>query len=837
MRIEVHKFGGTSVLGADRMRNVAALIAKASENARVVCVASAMSGVTNELVATTAAAKDGRAELALAGISKIRDMHDRALAEIEGPTGPVRAEIERILDDLANVIRGSLLVGEVTPRMRDRIVATGEKLSVRLIALILRQMGHRAIALDADTFVDTDANYSDANPLPFVTDRGIVATLRPRLEAGEILVVTGFMGRAPDGSTTTFSRGGSDYTATLLAGALDADECTIWTDVDGVFTTDPRAVASAQLVPQLNYREAGELSYYGAKVLHQRTMIPVAAKRIPVRVRNTLNPSAPGTVVDGRTAPGAHPVKAVTAIKDQTLISLEGKGMSGVPGVSARLFGALAARSISVTMISQSSSESSVCLAVPKGDAPDAESALKREFRADLARGDIEDISVRAGVALVAAVGLGMAHTPGVAGEVFSALGSEGVNILAIAQGSSELNITLAIDQSQVNHAIAAIHDRFALDTPDAAVRVRDNIDLVILGAGKVSRHLIDLIRQRNARGDVHERFRIVAIADRSAFLHRPGGLTPVELAAIEAAKSTGKPLTGVSGSHKCGALMRVLDAAIAHPLARPVLIDASDAPDTGAVMLAAIHRRFNIVTANKRPLAGPFAQFQSLVQAARDSGREVRGRSTVGAGLPVVDTLRMLVETGDTIERIEGCFSGTLGFLMTALEHGQAFSRAVEEAVRSGYTEPDPVVDLSGGDVARKALILARFAGLVQSDRPVSLTGLVPQEWAGGTLPELLARLRTLDAPMEARAAEARSCDGALRFVARVRHDSISVAPEIVPGDSPLAGLRGTDNMIVFHSARYRQRPLVIAGPGAGVEVTAMGILADLLMLKGGRA
>ncbi len=331
MRIEVHKFGGTSVLGAARMREVASLLIEASKRARVVAVASAMSGVTNLLVEATAAAKTGQREKAMAALAKIRGMHDEALDEIEGPGGgPVRASVHAILDDLTNVIRGAELVGEVTPRTRDRIVSTGEKLSVRLIALILRQRGFAAEVIDADTFIDTDANYSDANPLPFVTDRGIGSTLRPRLEKGEIAVVTGFMGRAPDGSTTTFSRGGSDFTATLVGGALNADEVTIWTDVDGVFTTDPRVVPGASLIPQLNYREAGEMSYYGAKVLHQRTMIPVAGKRIPVWVRNTLNPGAPGTVVDGTSTGGAHPVKAVTAIKDQALLALEGKGMSGV---------------------------------------------------------------------------------------------------------------------------------------------------------------------------------------------------------------------------------------------------------------------------------------------------------------------------------------------------------------------------------------------------------------------------------------------------------------------------------------------------------------------------
>ena len=338
-----------------------------------------------------------------------------------------------------------------------------------------------------------------------ICDRTIVAALSPRLARGEVPVVTGFCGRAPDGATTTLGRGGSDLTATLLAAALRADEVTIWTDVDGVFSADPGIVPSARVIRQLNFREAAEMSYYGAKVLHQRTMIPVASLGIPVRTRSSFAPEAGGTLIDGRVTPGSHPVKAVTAVRDQCLVSVEGKGMAGVPGVAARLFAAIAAARISVTMISQSSSESSICLAVPGDRAIDAEQTLKREFRADITRGDVDEIVVRRGASLIATVGLGMAHTPGVAARVFTALAKRGVNVLAVAQGSSELNITLAVAEGGTNDAIRSLHAEFGLDRIDTGDDSARAFDLILLGSGNIGRALVALIHDRHAH--IVERF------------------------------------------------------------------------------------------------------------------------------------------------------------------------------------------------------------------------------------------------------------------------------------------------------------------------------------------
>jgi len=837
--IEVHKFGGTSLGSAERIRHAAELVAQAAQHARVAVVASAMAGVTDQLVGAAADAAAGNTEQALHAVDALRTRHHEALAALatEDETG-VDAQIDQLLDELEALLRSVGLLGEISARVHDRIVATGEKLSVRLLAAALRARGVHGVAVDADTFLETDGLFGAANPLSGIADRTIAVTLRPHLDAERIPVVTGFCGGAPDGATTTLGRGGSDLSATVLAGALDAAEVTIWTDVDGVFSADPRIVPEARVLEQLNYREAGELSYYGAEVLHQRTMIPVAAKGIPVWTRNSMNPEAPGTVVDGRFTPGSHPVKGISAVRGQCLLSLEGKGMAGVPGVAARMFGALAAHGISVTMISQSSSESSICIAVPDRDADEGERLLKSAFRPELSRGDVEEIVVQRHVGLVAAIGLGMAHTPGIAARVFQALGRKRVNVLAIAQGSSELNVSIAVDQRTIDTAIRSLHQEFGLHRLDTGEDQAKGLDLMLLGCGQVGRQLVELVLDREAQ--VFERFglrpRIVAIADRSGFLFSPTGLPLDELRAALDAKAGGQRLASLPGAVAASDPAEMVRHACQWRLVRPVLVDVSDADASHTAFLEALDLGCDLVSANKKPFAGPLQGFHDLLARAETHGRLVRAEATVGAGLPVIDTLDVLLATGDLLRTARGCFSGTLGFLVTRLQQGAWLSEAVREAVELGYTEPDPVADLSGADVARKALILGRFSGLVQDDRPVRLTGLVPEEWAGMEREALLERLQTLDDDLAAQVAAAREAGKVLRYVANVQPGRVVVGPEAVPADSPLGMLKGTDNMIVFTSDRYHDRPLVVQGPGAGAEVTAMGVLGDVLRIAAER-
>jgi len=459
----VHKFGGTSVANEDRLTSAARLIKERAKGVRTVVVSSATGGTTDRLLDLAACALKGDTEQASLICKEIEERHLNILEKLGGDDGEIEKEISSLLSDLPKLAEAVATSGELTLRMSDRIVIKGEKLAVRLFAKALKNEGVEAVFCDSDEFLNTDGNFGSGSVIEGEYEADVQKYLGRHLDEGRIAVVTGFCGRSPEGVTVTLGRGGSDLSATLFGAALGAGEVTIWTDVDGVFTADPRVVKDARVLDQLHYREAAELSFFGAKVLHPRTMIPVASKGIPIRICNSLNPSAKGTIVNGDQRPGSQPVKAVSALKDLALISLEGKGMAGIPGIVARLFKAIADGKISVTMISQASSEASICIAIQQSDVDKAKALLNEEFERDLERRVVERIVIREDVALVAVVGIGMAHVPGVAGRTTSSLGDSNVNILAIAQGSSELNITLAVSGANQAGAVESLHSSFGL--------------------------------------------------------------------------------------------------------------------------------------------------------------------------------------------------------------------------------------------------------------------------------------------------------------------------------------------------------------------------------------
>jgi bifunctional aspartokinase / homoserine dehydrogenase 1 len=838
-RTEVHKFGGTSVGDARRIASAASLMVEAAKGCRLVVVSSAMSGVTDALIEAAESAAEGERGKALVIISDLLEQHERTLdALVPEGAEDVRAELRELTTGVTDVLRAVSHLHLLSPRTRDVVLSIGEKLAVRLLAAAMRRLGAKAVRVDGDTLVDTDDVFGEATPLPGISGRGVAAGLCCRLDAGEIPVLTGFVGRAPDGATTTLGRGGSDYSATIVAEALAADEVTIWTDVDGVYTADPRVVPEAHLLRQLNYREAAELSYYGAKILHPRTILPVTKREIPVRIRNSFRPEVEGTWVDAHFTPGSHPVKAISAVRAQALVSVEGKGMAGIPGIAARMFGALADRGISVTMISQSSSESSICFAVANEDAEAAELALKRVFRGAIASGDVEEIVVQRHVGLIAIVGLGMAHSPGVSGRLFGALGARGVNVLAIAQGSSELNISLAVERRQVDEALRAIHEQFELHRLDTGEDTTGRLDILLFGCGSIGRALCEMVLERRAH--VFERFhlepRIVALCDRSGYLFRPNGIPMDELRSVLEAKAGGTPLCQAEGATASTDPSAMLHEALQFRLARPILVDVSDADASLEVMREAFRLGCDVATANKKPLAGSYESYRLLREEAASLGRVLKAEATVGAGLPVMDTLETMVGSGDQLTSAQGCLSGTLAFVLSKLEAGVPMSQAVEEAMAAGFTEPDPMVDLCGADVGRKAVILGRVSGLAEGDVPLQLTGLVDGSWVGLAPEDWRERVLGLDDEMRARVEQARLEGKVLRFVATVKAGQIEVGPVAVEADSALGMLRGTDNMIVFQSERYDTRPLVVSGPGAGVDVTAMGVMGDILRIAAER-
>jgi len=764
---------------------MAELVSAAEEP--VVVVVSAMGGTTDQLLEAGAHAEAGRWAPVAELVEAIRLRHREVW---DDPEVDVRCE------ELASLLRGICLVREISPRSRALLVSFGERLSAPIAARFLGDCGLAAVAIDAREIIVTNARHDDAAVDEEATRTGVAERLLPLLNDAVVPVVTGFIAATPDGVTTTLGRGGSDYTAALLGGLMGAREVWIWTDVDGILTADPRLVTEARTLPAVSFREAAEMSYFGARVLHPRTMLPCMAAGVPIRIRSTFEPSAPGTLVSEDTERVPLGVKTVTAIRDMVLVTLDGRGMVGIVGVARRIFEATEISGANVVMISQASSEQTVSLVVG-GDAADAlVDALRRAFALELQAGLIEGIAVRPGVAILSIIGQGMAGTTGISGTLFGALGAVGVNVGAIAQGASELSISVAIDDEDATRAVRAVHTAFGL------TRI---VHVMLIGCGRVGQCLLDMIEEtRAAMADRDLELRIVGIArSRTWWMNRDG------VRQTEVARPSDSGL---------------IDALVAERFTDLVLVDVTASP-LGGLHLAALRAGIHVVTANKVPLSGTLASYLAMVEARDARGIRYEYETTFGAGLPVLHTLKELVHTGDEVLRVTGCFSGTLGFVCTRLGEGASLAEAVGEARDLGYTEPDPREDLSGRDVARKALIIARAMGRQLEFADVQLDALVPGLEGG-----LDAAIEAFTPVLAAKISEAVSRGGVLRYVAEIDAEGVSVGLKEVPAGGPIGSLRGPDNILVFETRRYHAYPLVIRGPGAGAEVTAAGVLGDLL-------
>jgi len=838
--ITVHKFGGAALADASAMRNVAGILASDAASQKVV-VASAMLGVTDQLLDIAHRAAIG--ERKPAAIDVLSDRHMAAVKSL-GLSGPGDAALQaKIADSFEELHRMFVEIhqrGELTPAMTDAFISGGDRVAARILAAALTVGGTPAEFVEATDVVRAEGPHGNASPNIEDTARAADDVLRPIIDRGVVPVVPGFVGRSPAGEVVTLGRGGSDLTATLLGRVLGARDVILWKDVPGLLTADPRVVPDARLIPVLHVREASELAYYGAKVLHPRSLIALQAGTRLI-IRPYADPAAHGTeiVVERERKPAAgrarRPVKALTAIADQTLLTIAGNGMVGVPGVAARAFGALERAGVSVSLISQASSEHSICMGIPTIAANAAAAALREAFAPELARREIDAIEVRPDLATIAVVGLGMAGTPGVAARLFGALAEEGVNIVAIAQGASELNISLVVEGRDAGKAQRAIHSAFRLGKIGGGAAVHpEHADVVILGFGQIGRELAAQMATHSSRAGEQVQARVVGVIDRSGYVFNARGLPPKRLEELIAAKSARTPLSGVRrGVHATAG--EAIAAITAHALSRPILVDVT-AGDTVAVLEQALTRGMDIVLANKRPLAGPEKDARALASAAAADGRRVLHEATVGAGLPVIDTIQKLAESGDNILRIEACPSGTLGYLLGEMGRGTSFSAALREAMRRGYTEPDPRDDLSGMDVARKALILGRLIGFSGELSDVEVESLVPDSLREVAPDVFLTRLPEIDAQWEQRIREARERGTVLRYRATVTKREARVGIAAVDGSSSLASLAGTDNHFSFTTRRYRANPLVITGPGAGAAVTAAGVLNDVLKLAGTR-
>lgn len=828
----IHKFGGASLADAAAVRHAVDIIRRHQPEPTVVVV-SAMAGTTDALLGVAQQAGAGQSSAVAALIARLRSRHTE-VARALVPAGPARAAllaaIAEAFDELGSLTQGLRILQELTPRTTDYVVSRGERLSARLFAATLQASGTKAKYVDAGELVHTDSAFGHAAPDLARTDKSTQRVLAPLLGRGMVPVVPGFIGTTPEGQTATLGRGGTDLTATLIARALGARRVSLWKDVPGLLTADPRMVPDARVIPQLHTREAAELAYYGAKVLHPRALIPLVGRRIPIYVRPFADPSSRGTEVSERVARAKFPVKALTSATGQALVTVAGNGMLGVPGIAARTFAALHARRISVSLISQASSEHSICFAIPEALADEARESLEQEFGNEILHREIDGVELSLGMATMAVVGLGMRGTPGVAAGVFSALAGGGINVVAIAQGSSELNISVVVDAAQAGEALRRVHAAFQLSRIEGGGVIQpERMEVILLGLGPIGRTLATLIGQvrRPALS-----LKVVGVIDRSGFVFDARGLGPRRLAGLAQEKRQGRRLADLPKGQAAS-----LEGAIAHmasyALTRPVLVDLT-ADETAPALEQALLHGMDLVLANKRPLAGRRSVSEGLWETARARGLRVLHEATVGAGLPIIDTYHKLIESGDRVERIDGLLSGTLGFVLSEVSGGVPFSRAVRMAMHRGYTEPDPREDLSGMDVGRKALILARLVGFPGELKKSAVESLVPK-WARGLpLEEFLARLEDLDTGWRRRVEAAIAKGTVLRYVATATRSKVAVGLRAVPAGSPLAAIKGTANQVVFTTGRYKANPLVITGPGAGAEVTAAGVLNDLLRLAG---
>ena len=811
--LEVWKFGGAALADARAIHKAVERIAE--HDGPLVVVASALAGVTDLLLAAAPDAADtferkhrqaARALLTGTALQRYLDAVDASAREY---------------DDVRSAIR---ILGHQSPRAHDTLVARGEQMSARLLAAAISKARRRASYVDALDIVRTDDVHGGATPKLEETGARARKVLRPLIESGTIPVVPGFIGRAPDGSVTTLGRGGTDLTATLLARCLRAPQVVLWKDVPGIMTADPRLVPDARVIPQLHHREAAEVAHYGAKVLHPRALIPIAGTRITVRVRSFIDPASPGTEVSSRQSLKAYPVKSLAVLPAQAVITVAGRGMVGVPGIAARTFTSVSDEGLSVSTIFQASSESSIGFTVPDNQATRAVACLKQGLREAIAHGWIDGVTARREVSVVAVVGDGMAGTPGISARVFTALEAGGINVVAIAQGSSERNISFVVAAADAPEAARRVHAAFQLSKIGGGRPLsKPRTDVVLLGFGRVGRALADQISSMRIDREV----RIVGLLDRSGYIFDNRGLSRARLLKLAKAKDRGALLASLGG--QAASAGDALAFMASHAVSRPVVVDVTS-DNTAAVLQTAAAQGFDVVLANKKPLADGWESYETLVTACTSGGRRIRYEATVGAGLPIIDTYRKLTETGDRVLRIHGCVSGTLTYVLSEVTAGRPFSQAVREAMSRGYAEPDPRDDLSGRDAARKGLILARMMGY-RGAAPAA-DDLVPVPYRSLPLDQFLARLPELDQAWTERVAAEAKHQKVLRYVVSATNRTVSVGLRGVPAASPIGAARGTQNIVTFQSRRYKFEPLVISGPGAGPQVTAAGILNDICSL-----
>ena len=806
--MKIMKFGGTSVGSVESIQKVKRIVE--AEQEPVIVVVSALGGITDQLIRTASMATRGDIAYEPEFNSMVRRHEDMIQQVI--PSGSKKRTLEKkihaLLDELKDIYQGLYLLKDISSNMEDTVVSYGERLSSLIVGALIED----AEVFDSRSFMKTERKHHKHLLDSDLSGQLIRETFR---ELPKVSVVPGFIASDKNtGRVTNLGRGGSDYTAAVIAAVLEASILEIWTDVDGFMTADPKVISTAYAIEELSYVEAMELCNFGAKVVYPPTIYPAFHENIPILIKNTFNPEAQGTIIRERLSDNTKPIKGISSINDTALITVQGLGMVGVIGVNHRIFRTLAQNGISVFLVSQASSENSTSIGVRNQDADLACQVLNAEFAKEIATGEINNVTAEKGLATVAIVGENMKHTPGIAGKLFGTLGRNGINVIACAQGASETNISFVVDATWLRKTLNVIHDSFFLSEYQV-------LNLFICGVGTVGGSLIEQIRQQRDKLMLERglKLNVVGIASgHYAVFDRDG----IDLGDYRELLKQG----GASD------LARLKNEVIGMNIFNSVFVDCTASDAVAALYQDFLNHNISVVAANKVAASSQYDNYKALKQTARRRGVKYLFETNVGAGLPVINTINDLINSGDKILRIEAVVSGTLNFIFNTISEEIKLSDTIRLAKEKGYSEPDPRIDLSGKDVIRKLVILAREAGYPIEQDDVEKNLFIPQELFDGSLEEFWAKVTTLDADFEERRKRLVAEGKRWRFVARLDEGKASVSLQEVNQWHPFYNLEGSNNIILLTTERYKEYPMMIQGYGAGASVTAAGVFADIMSI-----
>ncbi len=806
----VLKFGGSSVANANNIKIVADILLS-YPNHPIVVVVSALGGITDQLLLTGEKASEGNEAYKdiLASIEQRHLDTARQLLPVTNQSASL-SRVKQYCNEMEDLCEGIFRLQELSDRTKDKLVAYGELLSSHLLQAYLQAQQSKAAWLDSRALIKTDSRYGNASVIEKETHANIAGAVS--LQSANIYVAPGFIASNAQGFTTTLGRGGSDYTAAIYAAALRAKVLEIWTDVSGIMTADPRWVPNARPISRISYQEAMELSHFGAKIIYPPTIQPVMKLNIPVWVKNTFAAADPGTLIENRESESTEKIRGISSINKISLLSLEGSGMVGIPGFSKRFFEALAQQQINVILITQSSSEHSICVAVLSAEAEKARAACDAAFETEITGGRVDPLVVEDDHAIVALVGDKMKSHPGISGQMFSALGRNGINIRAIAQGSSERNISAVIAAHDVKKALNVLHESFFES-------VKKQLNIFIAGCGNVGSKLLGQIAQQQAwlEQNLNLQLRVTGLANSRKMVISDDA---INLHHWQETLAAGEPMN----------LELYQQNIISRNLRNSVFVDVTANAEVAGSYEKLLAKSISVVACNKIAASSAYANYRKLKNLAREFNVSFLFETNVGAGLPVISSLNDLVKSGDNVHRIDAVLSGTLNYVFNHYKGEKPFADVVRDAQQEGYTEPDPRLDLGGTDVMRKILILAREAGYELNMEDIENNGFLPESCFAGSVEDFYAEMGRHEAHFNNLYQSAREQDCKLKFVASFKDGKASVGLQQIPTWHDFYHLYGKDNIVLYYTMRYPEQPLVVKGAGAGADVTASGVFADII-------